>query len=109
MIISIVSGSLPQKEQPEIVRFYRHLQVQERKKKYRWNNNAELLHFPGCVDAKTHNDIPIDSQFSNPAMKSFKTGQLNAVMNLGIAYLTTLMENWADFDDFKKMYTGKIK
>ena len=100
-------GLLPHQEQADIVRVQRQFQLQERQKEYKWNDKKVLPHFPGCINASKHSDIPINSQFSNPALKSFNTGRINAAVNLGITHLTTLLSNWSDFDEFKKMYTGK--
>ncbi|KAK3734228.1 hypothetical protein QZH41_012948 [Actinostola sp. cb2023] len=102
------AGLLPHQEQPEIVRIERQLQIQERKKEYKWAGGEDKVpHFPGYINAKEHDDIPKNSQFSDPSMKSFHTGRINAGINLGISYLMNLVENWDSFGDFKKLYTSK--
>ncbi|KAK3703195.1 hypothetical protein QZH41_004962 [Actinostola sp. cb2023] len=100
---------LPHQEQPEIVRIERQLQIQERKKEYKWAGGEDKVpHFPGYIDAKEHSDIPKNSQFSNPSQKSFHTGRINAGINLGLSYLMTLTENWTSFDDYKNLYTSWV-
>jgi hypothetical protein len=106
--IQIYKGSLPQQEQPEVVHIQRQFEVQERQKEYKWRNKDTLPHFPGSIDAKEHDDIPKNSQFSYPSKKSFNTGRIHAGVNLGITHLMTLFQNWDELKDFKEMYTGKI-
>ncbi|XP_031557674.1 allene oxide synthase-lipoxygenase protein-like [Actinia tenebrosa] len=102
------SGLLPQQDQPEIVRITRELQTQQRQQEYHWMSRETFSHFPGCINAAEHDEIPKDSQFSDPSIKSFNTGRIHAGINLGITYLMTLFENWDELDDFKDMYTGWV-
>jgi len=108
IFLNSFSGLLPHQEQPEIVRIERQLQIQERKKEYKWAGGEDKVpHFPGYINAKEHDDIPKNSQFSDPSTKSFHSGRINAGINLGISYLNTLLENWDSLDEFKHLYSSK--
>lgn len=101
-------GVLLHQDQPDIVRIERQMEIAERKEEYKWLPvETKTPDFPGCINAVKHDDIPLNSQFSDPSTRSFNTGRVNAVMNLGLGYLMTLVENWDSFDDFKKMISSK--
>lgn len=50
-----------------------------------------------------HSDIPRDSQFSKEAKSTIKEDKHKATVDIGLAYLSTLFDNWDDFDDFQKI------
>ena len=90
-----------------VVKNERVLEIQRRKQKYQWGRlPPNITDLPGFIDASKHADLSRDSQFSDEETRSFNTGRLCGVANLGLSYLYTLLDSWDNFDSFKKVFTG---
>ena len=101
----IFAAILPFQDQPEAVKNQRILELKQRQESYKWWDQEVFKHLPGYLKAVEHSDIPRDSQFFNEAKSTIKEDKQKATVNIGLAYLTTIFDNWDDFDDFRKILT----
>ena len=94
---------LPFQDQPEVVKNQRKLELQQRQESYKWGTFAGWEGLPRHLEAAQHSDIPRDSQFSQEARNSIDDDKKKAVIDLGLAHLSTVFESWDNFDDFQKI------
>ena len=100
----ILTATLPFQDQLDVVKNQRSLELEQRQENYKWGSSQEVFqHLPGYLEAKTHADIPRDSQFSNEAKNTIKEDKQKAILDVGLAYLSTLFDSWDNFDDFQKI------
>lgn len=90
---------LPFQDQPEVVKNQRKLELQQRQESYKWGTFAGWEGLPRHLEAAQHSDIPRDSQFSQEARNSIDEDRKKAVIDLGLAHLSTVFESWDNFDD----------
>ncbi|KAM7441211.1 Arachidonate 5-lipoxygenase [Porites harrisoni] len=94
---------LPFQDQPEVVKNQRKLELQQRQESYKWGTFAGWEGLPRHLEVAQHSDIPRDSQFSQEARNSIDEDRKKAVIDLGLAHLSTIFESWDNFDDFQKI------
>lgn len=102
VFFTAITALLPFQNQPEVVRAQRVLEVQERKEKYLWKPNSRLG-LPGYIHATKHDDLPLDSQFSDATSHSFDQGQSKGMLS----YLYSYFESWDNFNGFKQIISSK--
>lgn len=81
----------------------RKLELQKRQESYKWGTFAGWEGLPRHLEAAQHSYIPRDSQFSQEARNSIDDDKKKAVIDLGLAHLSTVFECWDNFDDFQKI------
>ncbi|XP_056329996.1 polyunsaturated fatty acid 5-lipoxygenase-like [Danio aesculapii] len=91
-------GRLPQDEKLSILKEYRHLELENRQKQFRygcWKSD-----FPMCMVSK----LPVDVQFDCKKSVDFYSSFLEVMENLGLNKLENLFQSWKNFEDFEKIF-----
>ncbi|XP_073779358.1 arachidonate 5-lipoxygenase b, tandem duplicate 2 isoform X3 [Danio rerio] len=95
-------GRLPQDEKLSILKECRHLELENRREKFRWNEWKSG--FLMSIDANKSSELPLDVQFDTAKAVDFSLNAFKAAENLGLNKLESLFQSWKDFADFEKVF-----
>ena len=95
-------------DQPEVVKNQRKLELQQRQESYKWGTFAGWEGLSRHLEAAQHSDIPRDSQFSQEARNSIDEDRKKAVIDLGLAHLSTVLTGITS-TTFKRLSVGSME
>ncbi|XP_073779153.1 arachidonate 5-lipoxygenase b, tandem duplicate 3 isoform X1 [Danio rerio] len=95
-------GRLPQDEKLSILKQYRHKELENRQKQFRWNEWKAGL--PLSIDANGCSELPLDVQFDTAKSVDFSVNFLEGIRILGLNKLKSVFQSWKDFADFEKVF-----
>ena len=98
-----ITAKLPTDEQHPEVRSRREAELKERRTLYEWGRDDAYSDMPGYIKASGVADLPKDVQFTKEAFFDLLLNAKDTLINLGLAHLLKLFEQWDDFDDYRKV------
>lgn len=101
-------AKLPTDEQHPELKSRREAELKERRALYEWGRDEVYEDLPGYVKASGVKNLPKDVQFTEEAAYDLHRARKNALINLGLVHLLNFFDQWDDFDDYCKAFTGFV-